>query len=160
MTYEKYTMTTFLKQENIENYTPTYTNADTLTNKISELEVIVGNENYDIIAVTEIFPKNIDDKKTCSFFIQGYSCIVQEFGRGICLYVKNDYEVNRLDTLESIFSPSIVCEILQKGSEPIICGLFYRSPGSNEIDNDKLNQAIQNISIEKKNSNVLIFRRF
>ena len=79
-----------------------YTNADTLTNKISELEAIVGNENYDIIAVTEIFPKNIDDKKTCSFFIQGYSCIVQEFGRGICLYVKNDYEVNRLDTLESI----------------------------------------------------------
>ena len=26
-----------------------YTNADTLTNKISELEVIVGKENYDII---------------------------------------------------------------------------------------------------------------
>ena len=35
-----------------------YTNADTLTNKMSEMKVIVAEHHPYIIAVTEVIPKN------------------------------------------------------------------------------------------------------
>ena len=40
-----------------------YTNSDTLTNKMEELEVFVNKHNIDIIAICETLPKNsLDDK--------------------------------------------------------------------------------------------------
>ena len=35
-----------------------YTNADSLFNKMGELVVLVTERKYDVIAITEIFPKN------------------------------------------------------------------------------------------------------
>ena len=37
-----------------------YTNADSLLNKISELEVLIGIVKPDIIVVTELFPKTLN----------------------------------------------------------------------------------------------------
>ena len=51
-----------------------YTNADSLLNKIEELEVVISIENTDIIIMTEIFPKNLkctnndnNEYKICGF---------------------------------------------------------------------------------------------
>ena len=35
-----------------------YTNADSLFNKLGELQTLISEKKYDIIAITEIFPKN------------------------------------------------------------------------------------------------------
>ena len=35
-----------------------YTNADSLLNKIGELQALITEKKYDIIDVTEVFPKN------------------------------------------------------------------------------------------------------
>jgi hypothetical protein len=34
-----------------------YTNADTLTNKMIEFELLIKEKNYDVVAVTETLPK-------------------------------------------------------------------------------------------------------
>ena len=35
-----------------------YTNADSLSNKIHELELLARERKYDVIAITEVLPKN------------------------------------------------------------------------------------------------------
>ena len=67
-------------------------------------------------------------------------------GRGVCLYVNNDFEIlERLDKVESLFTPSIFCKIKCK-NDVVVVGVVYRSPNSSSEENDKLNNQIDFIA--------------
>ena len=66
-------------------------NADSLVNKRSELELILGVQNPDIAFITETLPKNCKyDVSEAKLRINGYVLYVNENPkRGVCIYVKN-----------------------------------------------------------------------
>ena len=70
-----------------------YTNCDCLSQvKKSELEYYQQKEMPDVIALTEVFPKNMIFLSTWEEYeIQGYTHYVSnlETGRGCILYIKN-----------------------------------------------------------------------
>lgn len=72
-----------------------YTNADNLMNKIDELRIRSSAMNFDIVVVTEVYPKNIDSSSIflSEVSISGYksftcSSNVCESSRGVIIYVK------------------------------------------------------------------------
>ena len=70
-----------------------YTNADSLTNKLNELKMIIEAKEPEIIAVTEIFPKSKNFELDIStFYIKGYHKYTnqEDSGRGVIIYVKDD----------------------------------------------------------------------
>jgi hypothetical protein len=56
------------------------TNADSLTNKLVELELLIKDRDYDVVAVTESLPKN-SSHDIENFVLEGYSSITKTFGR-------------------------------------------------------------------------------
>ena len=49
-----------------------YTNADSVLNKLTELEAYIEKENIDIVAITETLCKNPADDYIPVFIIQGF----------------------------------------------------------------------------------------
>ena len=93
-------------------------------------------------------PKNCsnNDLRNVQLNIKGYNCLSNHLGRGVCMYINNDFEIlERLSNVESLFTPSIFCKIKCK-EDIIVLGVVYRSPNSTPEDNDKLNTQIDFIS--------------
>ena len=70
-----------------------HTNADQLKNKFSELQLLVQAQNPDIIAITEVKPKNCRYQPIVGeYILDGYNIwstnIDSENGRGCLLYTK------------------------------------------------------------------------
>ena len=123
-----------------------YTNTDCLFNKTNELEPFLNINNIDIAAITETLPKNCtsNDFKNIHINFDGYTCLSNNVGRGVCLYIKDDYEIiERFTDVENIFSPSIYCKIKSKSNELFIIGVVYRSPNSSSLENDQLIKQIE-----------------
>ena len=118
-----------------------YTNADQLPNKMSELELLINQENYDVIAITEVLPKR-NDHHIQSFVLEGYSCLSNTKGRGVSLFIKEGIEVTRITEIEDIFTPSVFCKMSLSKEYSIILGLVYRSPSCSDEENTKLNSMI------------------
>eukprot|EP00112_Aurelia_sp_Birch-Aquarium-sp1_P016644 Seg3791.4 transcript_id=Seg3791.4/GoldUCD/mRNA.D3Y31 product="hypothetical protein" protein_id=Seg3791.4/GoldUCD/D3Y31 len=79
-----------------------YFNADSLLNKIAELETLVAEQDPDIIAITETLPKNCEDPvQESELSINGYDIhynTLKQGSRGVSLYTKkslNCLEVNK-----------------------------------------------------------------
>ena len=55
-----------------------YTNADNMMNKRGELELRMKQNDYDIIGITEIFPKNTSntDIQLSEWHISGYNTFI------------------------------------------------------------------------------------
>ena len=124
------------------------TNTDCIFNKINEIEPFLTYNNIDIAAFTETMPKNCSniDLRNVQLNIKGYNCLSNHNGRGVCLYVNNDFEIlERLDNVESLFTPSIFCKIKCK-NDVVVVGVVYRSPNSSSEENDKLNNQIDFIA--------------
>ena len=63
-----------------------YTNADCLLNKRKELEANIATMQPDIIAITEVFPKNAQlEVQKEELAIGDYDCLVSTGGRGVCI---------------------------------------------------------------------------
>ena len=119
-----------------------YTNTDTLTNKMEELEIQLYKEDIDIVAICETLPKNCDDNEIFNFdTISGYKCIDIQKGRGVCIFIKNSLQFTRCYNYESLFSPSVFIRVHISNNESFVLGVIYRSPNSdNELNNAFLNQ--------------------
>ena len=78
-----------------------YTNADSLPNKKEEFENSIIKEKPDVVAITEVFPKNSRYKVTAAELnIQGYDLFIDERGqgkRGIIIYCKCELEATLSD---------------------------------------------------------------
>lgn len=74
-----------------------YTNARSMGNKQEELEVIVCQANYDLVAITESW---WDHSHDCSAVMDGYKLFRMERqgrnGGGVVLYIKDCFDVEEL----------------------------------------------------------------
>ena len=92
-------------------------NLDGLPNKLNEIQLFLHHENIDIAAFVETKPKNCSSKEiqNLKFEIEGFDCISDSNGRGVCIYVNKNYEIiDRCSDLEKLFSPCIFCKIKTK----------------------------------------------
>ena len=109
-----------------------YTNADTLTNKLDELKMIIEAKEPDIIAVTEIFLKTkLFELDISSFHIKGYQRYTnqEDSSRGVIIYCKDNLNSSSVvfdrDTIESIWT-----KVKLNKHDNLLIGCIYRSPNS------------------------------
>lgn len=111
-----------------------YTNADRLTNKFEELTSIITNEQIHIAAIVETLPKDLKctqtDPEDIKFVLPGYKVIHNNKGRGICLFIKDDFDFIRMPELE-LFETSIFGRVKTK-TESFTLGAIYKSPNSSD----------------------------
>ena len=142
-----------------------YTNADSLLNKIGELEVLIGIVKPDVIVVTELFlntlnPTNIDKNE---YKIKGFVCFtgqVKEHCRGVAIYVREDIKVDYCYPLsDNNFKESVWCEIRVNSKDKLLIGGIYKSPNSNSVNHELLNGLISQ-AIELKYTSTVILGDF
>ena len=118
-------------------------NADMLTNKLPELELLSREHSPDIIGVNEVLPKSYKNKiYPEEFHIDGYEMIPhrnvsENKGRGSILYIREGM-INKelhLDK-DDYFEENIIVEIPLTGNDKLICALIYRR-GKSSVQNNK-----------------------
>ena len=124
-----------------------YGNADSLSNKIPELETIVQDFNPDIIAISEVKPKStrfpLQPKEILLCGFQEPEHNLDVTGRGVCIYVREglSYRLKKANNFEQV----VIIELEGEDKDPTTIAVMYRSPTSSPADNDKLNQEIRDI---------------
>ena len=131
-----------------------YTNADCFNvTKQTELKCYIEDKSPDIIAITEILPKNTNfDIDNSHYEIEGYTMFNSDLttGCGCVLYVKS--EIPATFTKFNDFQECIWCNIKLTGSDNLMIGCVYRSPSSNSDNNQKLLEMFLNIKDFKSQS--------
>ncbi len=125
-----------------------YTNIDCLTkSKKSELEIMISTDKPDIVAITEIFPKNSAFDNMMEFYkMEGYETFIPDLnsGRGLVIYFRK--QLNALvKVLDDQYRESVWCELILKGSDKLIIGCVYRSPNSPVDDIVSLNRTLNEV---------------
>ena len=137
-----------------------YTNADCLTNKRAELQALIDIHKPAIIGVVEVKPKRCKFRvQRCEVKIPGFELFenLEKPGRGICLHVREELRPSAVE-LPVDFEEAELAECKIDGKQLMI-GLVYRSPGSNNDNNRKLNELLSAIS-EKKTHQLLLLGDF
>ncbi len=132
-----------------------YTNADAITNKLDELQVILELHKPEIIAVTEVKPKNLKTPLSkASLKLDGYellpnkNCFIPE-GRGVCLYVKEDMMGSCKEIACEVGAESVWVKILNIDNSITKFGCLYRSPNSTEAANTRVCQFMKSLDSEE-----------
>lgn len=117
-----------------------YTNADSLRNKIDDLRARITEKPPDIIAITEVYPKNVTyEVQQPELNIPGYSSFFNTIdGRGVAIYTAEWLSATITD-FGIPFSDSIWVKVKLKGNDMLLLGCIYRSPNSIRDNTEKLN---------------------
>ena len=134
-----------------------YSNVDTLSNKLNEVEYYSEIYETDLILITEHLPKNSLDKFENVFNIPGFSCIEDCSGRGVCIFYKDDIEIVNHKYINELYHPSLFFNI-KTTEKSLNIGLVYRSPNNDPLENKKLNNQLNFAS--KKLKNLIVFGDF
>ena len=134
-----------------------YTNVDSLTNKLNELEIHAELYNADVILITEHLSKNPSSKYENVFTLKNYNCLEDITGRGVCVFYKDNLVVNKNDMVSDLYNPSLFISIKTK-DKPVNIGLIYRSPNNDVKENKKLNYQLNFAA--KKLKNLYMFGDF
>ncbi|MEW8547283.1 MAG: reverse transcriptase domain-containing protein, partial [Candidatus Thiodiazotropha sp.] len=139
-----------------------YTNCDCLTQtKFSELQNLVDTESPDIIALTEIFPKNyLFPPEAVHRQIHGYDLYMSEpdLGRGVCIYAKTILNSSVLKCITE-FSDQIWCKVKLSNLDNLIIGCIYRSPNGSRQNLTSMIDLLKHI-VDQKPSHLLIMGDF
>lgn len=120
-----------------------YTNADSLNNKMAELNAIADVENVDIICVTETLPKNIVDRaEYVNMELEGYIGYHSNTGRGVSIYVRENIKCE-LIKIDIEYNDNIWVKITMNNNCKVLIGCIYRSPNSDQRNNDTLLRVLQ-----------------
>ena len=135
-----------------------YTNADTLTNKLDELKTLVNIEKPELVAVTEVLPKNSQfPVQEQELQIEGYNSVsnIQVANtlsvRGIILYIKHNY-TNTVQEIQTKFQEYLSVEITSSTGSVISVCLIYRSPNSSQQNNKLLLKSISDFCAHSGNN--------
>ena len=145
------------EKPNNTNLNIMYTNIDSLSNKVSELEIYAHQYEADIILITESLSKNSHDNFDNVFQIKGYHCLEDNTGRGVCIFYKECIEIENLTKINELYHPSLFINI-KKSQKPLNLGLVYRSPNSDSPEQKKLLKQLNFAT--KKLKNLVIFGDF
>ena len=139
-----------------------YTNADSIINKRSELQARIETNQPDIIAVTELLPKNLGrDIQQTELEMDGFDCFsIKLDKRGACIYTKKWLKAVIVDDiLDKEFQESVWCVIRLKDNDNLLIGCIYRSPNSSQENNDCLLHLIRAVC-GRRSSHLLIMGDF
>jgi endonuclease/exonuclease/phosphatase family metal-dependent hydrolase len=116
----------------------------------------VENEQPDIIALTEVYPKNfnLSSLSVSELDIDNYDLYIGDTSdnakRGVVLYVKQVLNSQARDDLSTDeYRESVWCEISLRGGDKLVIGCVYRSPDRSSEEN---NRALLNL-LSRANSN-------
>ena len=137
-----------------------YTNANCLSNKKTELQARIRDSQPHLIGITEVWEK----EQIC---IDGYHPAIHKhrkddrIGGGVLLLVRNNLSIQECDELNtSSFEDSVWCTVCGPGRrEKIIVGICYRSPSSNDENNNNLISTIE-MAVKKQSSAFLLMGDF
>ena len=115
-------------------------NADALTNKIPEFQLLVRHHKPQIICVNEVLPKNfnrqiyLEEFALDGFDIISHSYVANNIGRGTILYVIKSlvYKQMYTNALNS-FEKSVAVEINWNKSDRLLCVGMYRRGNQRKI---------------------------
>jgi hypothetical protein len=145
-----------------------YTNADQLPTKMTELKsrLETMQRRPDIIAITEVMPKNARHPYTPQEFqINGYTVHannLQDRGnRGILIYISTCIDAATVE-IQGEFKESLWLKLQpgQNKKDWLLLGCVYRSPQSTEENNNELNNMISNLTTNQPFKDVLILGDF
>lgn len=119
-----------------------YTNADQLTNKLTEFNIRIDQVKPDIIGVTEVKPKYCRFKPNIAeFSLDGYYTlgknIENNIGRGMLIYIKNSLKCDIVD-MKTNFEENLFVEIKINNKDKLLLGLIYRSDSGSRENNNQL----------------------
>lgn len=123
-----------------------YINADSLLNKMGELEIIIDMLKPDVVVVTEVFPKNLNPSNINSneYKLKGFTCHISAISnnsRGVVIYTKDHISADYCTVMmNSDFKESVWCELRLNETDKLIVGGIYKSPSSDELNHIRLNE--------------------
>ena len=119
-----------------------YTNVDALLNKKDELEARILRTKPDIVALTEIYPKNIRyEVEISELEIPGFNLFLpKKHRRGVAIYIKQNLKACESDIHCQDFEECVWCD-LDTAAGKVLIGCIYRSPSSS-MENDELLQQL------------------
>ena len=133
-----------------------YTNADSVSNKIHEIQTIAETEKPNIMAITETLPKtNRTLDKITNHDIAGYTGYHSNVNRGVSIYVHSNLKSEKID-INSGFEEYIWVNIEMTRNINIIVGCIYRSPNSPDSNNNMLPSMLDIVSTLKKSYLVIV----
>ena len=128
-----------IKKNNENELTVLYTNADSLQNKLNELQLLIQILDYrpSVIAITEVKHKHNWHSQLSEFNLKGYTLYYNDLDknpRGIIMYVDKSL-ISKQIIFEVEFQENMAVEIKNDNNSLLICTI-YRSPSS-VLTNDK-----------------------
>ena len=140
-----------------------YTNADTLTNKLSELKAQIEEHSPQIVAVTEETPENyrFPVQKVEIMISDDYDVFPDDIsnkGRGITIQIVKSLKAQQV-SFSTTFDESLWCEINLTPPDKLLVGCIYRIDSGASENNDKLKRLLLEAS-SKKYSHLLIMGDF
>ena len=143
-----------------------YCNADSLFNKLAELEMRLIDRNIDVLVITEALPKN--DKygtQQVEFKIKNYIMIsnfeMKTCQRGILIYVRESLSMDNIDCdITCIFSKFMLSRVMQYNNVLLRILAIYRSPNSTDENNQHMIDLLNSICSMVDLSNLVIIGNF
>ena len=128
-----------------------YTNADGLFNKLGELKLNIDEKNPDIIAITEVMPKNKDTPTTNELSIPGYDIFINKNPkRGVLIYAKSQLNaVECQDLNNNNFEENTWISFTNKDKKSTLVGCLYKSPSTTKENEEELWNLMRNEKITK-----------
>jgi hypothetical protein len=113
-----------------------YTNADSLFNKLGELQTLISEKKYDTIAITEIFPKNQNlDYNDNLWNIPGYTFHYPTqkvfTARGCVIYTKVTLKAYHIESRVMDCIEHLQIGIKTTDEPNLLVSCIYRSPSAN-----------------------------
>ncbi len=131
-----------------------YTNADSLPNKIDELMGLIDIHKPDIIAITEVKPKNLKQSltkpnlKLDSYEILPHQNCFADGGRGVCIYIHESLAGNYREITSTWSGESVWIKIINTHNKITKFGCIYRSPNADTTTNEALCQDFRSLANE------------
>ena len=141
-----------------------YSNADTLSIKMSELRNKVSLLKAHIIGITEVKPKNyrypvqLNELKISDNYDIYSKNVENSEGRGVILHISKSLK-SREVKMDTNFNEAVWCEVCIKHGGKLLIGCLYRSDNGSSYNNDELNSLITEAS-QKHCANLLIMGDF
>ncbi len=145
-----------------------FTNCDTLTNKMPELEAYIDSYQPMIIGLNEVKPKHYTRDLTVEEFrLKNYEIMphpnieVKDSGRGTILHVHNSLPAKQveIDVNGATFQEVVFSEISLGAEDKLLVGCFYRSGSNTARNTDLLMDLFRKIS-RMKYSHILFMGDF
>ena len=138
-----------------------YTNADSLANKLKDLEILINSfsEKPKIIAVTEIKSKILTSGlQLAEFNLKGYNIISNDLdinSRGIILYIDKNIEFSIIENSIAFREYVLIKIKLIDKTELLVC-VVYRSPNSSDDNNNLMFDLLRYINKFNKDKFIII----